>query len=216
MKQQNKIFALVEKAKQKKVVLLLSLIYNFVWAICKIVFGAYCAQYFFCVSGASTLLIGFVKRVYLKHHKSDDLEEKRGKSVIISILLIASAALFTFYMARLFFISDAKEYGLILSISIAAFSFAELVLSICNFLKASKTNDILFISLKGCGLASSCFAIVLTQVALLSATGSTNNFYNALTGVIFGSFAIIIGIIILVKSMQFGTHRQKDQNSVQA
>lgn len=197
----EKFKSLINKAQQKKIFLLLSLIYNFVWAVCKIVFGAISGLYFFCVSGGSTILLGFTKKVYLKNYKTDDMTKKRNKSINIAILLLISSVLFIIYMARLFFIQDSKEYGLILSIAIATFSFAECGMSIYFFLKAHKTDDVLLQSFKGCSLASSCYAIVLTQVALLSATGTEGNLYNAVTGVIFGAFALAIGIYVLTKAI---------------
>ena len=129
-----------KQAKQKQIVLLVSAAYNFVWAICKILFGVFSFSYFFCVSGATTLLFGFIKRIYLKNNTNSDTSEKIGKSITIGILLIVSSALFTFYMGRLFFISEIKNYGLILSISIATFSFAELGISIYNFIQAKKVK----------------------------------------------------------------------------
>lgn len=196
------IFSILKEKAKHINVLLISVIYNFVWAVCKIIFGVFSGLYFFCVSGASTLLFGFTKQLYLKNHKLDDHAEKLGKSITIAILLIISSALFTFYMARLFFIDDTKQYGLILSIAIAAFSFAELGLSIYHFTKAKRTDDILLQTFRGCNLASSCFAIVLTQVALLSATESANNMLNGLTGVILGGFSVLIGVYLLIQCLK--------------
>lgn len=196
----EKIKSLISKAQQKKIFLLFSLIYNFVWAVCKIVFGAITGLYFFCVSGGSTILLGFTKKVYLKNYKTDDQTKKRNKSINIAILLLVSGALFVIYMARLFFIEESKEYGLILSIAIAAFSFAEFGLSIYNFAKARKTDDVLLQSFKGCSLVSSCYAIVLTQVALLSATGTSGSLYNAIVGVVMGGVALLIGLYLLIKA----------------
>ena len=194
----QKFIALERQAKQKNLVLHVSIIYSYVWSIFKIVFGVLTKGYFFSVSGASSLLLGFIKHVYLKNYKSDDNNEKIGKSLTIGILLIISSVLFTFYMARLFFIDEQSSYGLIMSITIAAFSFFELGLSITEFVKSKKTNDILLQSFRGCSLASSLFAIVLTQVALLSATGSTNNFFNGLTGLGLGLFSVLIGIYLIM------------------
>lgn len=195
-------FNLKEKAKQYHIVLLSSLVYNFVWAVCKIIFGVFTKGYFFCVSGASTLLIGFVKRVYLKNYYKDDFDLKKGKSITIAILIIISSALFGFYMARLFFIDSITEYGLIMSISIATFSFGELGFAIYNFVKARKNKDILQQSFRGCSLASSCFAITLTQVALFSAMETPANNLNALTGIIASALAILIGVYLLVKALK--------------
>lgn len=143
-------------------------------------------------------MFGFSKRLYLKNFDNEIEKEKQAKAITVSILIIISGVFFTFYMARLFFIDNSKTYGLIFSIAIAFFSFTELAISIYNFVKAKKRNDLLLKSLRGCSLASSCYAITLTQVALLSATNSTNNFYNAVTGVIFGSFVVLIGIYLLI------------------
>lgn len=146
------------------------------------------------------MLFGFIKKIYLKNINTDDFYNKKRKSIAISILLIISSCLFTFYMARLFFIPSNLNYGLTPSITIATFSFTELGLSLHNFIKSKKTNDLALQSLKCCNLASSCFAIVLTQVALLSTTQTSSGFYNGLTGVVFGLFAILIGIYSLIKS----------------
>lgn len=199
MKKSGKLSKIIEKAKQQKIVLLISALYNFVWSILKIIYGAFSQAYFFCVSGVSTLLFGFIKRIYLKHYNSIDYAQKQEKSITIATLLIVSSTLFALYMSRMFFSSAVKEYGKILSISIATFSFAELGFSIYNFVKAKKSQDILLQSLKGCSLASSCFAICQTQVALLSATQTSANFFNGLTGVILGVFSAFIGVYLLIK-----------------
>lgn len=193
------------KVKQSKICLIFATIYAFVWSVGKILFGAFSAGYFFCVSGASSLLFAFVKKIYLSNCKNDNEQEKRGKSITISILIICSGVLFTFYMARLFFIDDVKHYDIIWSITIAAASFFELGLSIFNLHRAKKSKDILLQSFRGYSVASSCYAIVLTQVALLSATNTPTasaNFYNALTGVILGGVAVLIGVVLLIISCQ--------------
>lgn len=181
----------------------LVMIINFVWAVGKIIFGVFSHLYFFCVSGANTLILGFTKRIYLKHLSTNDYHTRQRKALNLAILIIISGALFTFYMTRCFFLPDNTNYGLILSITIATFSFGELGLSIYKFSHASKSKDPLLRSSKASSLVSSLYAITLTQVALLSATNSTNNFYNGLTGIIMGSFSIILGIILLINILLY-------------
>lgn len=192
-----------EKIIQSNLILKVSMIYNIVWAVCKIIFGAFTYSYFFCISGASTLLFGFTKRVYLKNFNNEDATEKKTKSIIILIMLIFSSLFFTIFMARLFFIQDDKSYGLILSIAIATCSFTELGISIYNFIKAQKSNDILLKSFKCCSLSQGLFAIVLTQTALFSATNTPASTNNALTGVIFGVLSITITIFVLTKAIKY-------------
>lgn len=194
---------------RKKTNLILSMVYGFVWSIGKILFGAFTGAYFFCVSGASSLLFAFVKKIYLKNFESEQESEKRSQSVAISVLIVVSGLLFTFYMARLFFIDEAQQYGLIWSIAIATASFVELGMSIYNIKKANKTNDVLLQSFRGCNLSASCYAIVLTQVALLSATETSANLYNAITGV--GCIAVIIGVICIVRASKTKIKRESEK-----
>lgn len=170
------------------------MLYAFAWSICKILFGAFSGAYFFCVSGASSLLFAFVKKIYLHNYEKDDQAEKRGKSITIAILMLVSGVLFTIYMARLFFVEDNQQYGLIMSIAIATASFVELGFSIFYVTKAVKTTDLLLQAFRGCNLVSSCYAIVLTQTALLSATNTPANNYNAITGIVFGLISIAIAV----------------------
>lgn len=186
--------------KTKTAWLVASMLYSLVWSTAKIVFGVWFKLYFFCVSGASGLLLGFIKYIYLKNSKLADTEEKKGESITIGVLLIVSSLLFVIFMARLFFTSDNSSYGLIWSITIALFSFLEMGLSIYNYYIARKTDDILLMSFRCCNLASGCFAIVLTQVALLSATNSPSDVYNGITGVVFGLVAVMIGVYCVINA----------------
>ena len=196
----NRLNSFEFKLKQGKATMWASMVYAFAWSICKILFGVFSGAYFFCVSGASNLLFAFVKKLYLHNFEKDDKTEKQGKSVTISILMMISGVLFTIYMARLFFVDDIQQYGLIMSITIATASFVEFGLSIFYVVKASKTTDLLLQSFRGCNLISSCYAIVLTQTALLSATNTQANDYNAITGIMFGLISIGISIIYLINS----------------
>lgn len=198
MKTTNGLNNLYISLKSKNALLIVSTIYSYVWATYKIVFGAYSFSYFFCISGASTLLFGFIKLVYLKNYSNSDFDELKGKSITLATLLLLSSALFTFYSLHSLFIGETKEYGLITSLAIATFSFAELGISIFKVIKAKNAQNLLLKTFRGCNLASSCFAIVLTQIALLSTTKTEANFYNALTGLVFGLFAIFIAIYLLI------------------
>lgn len=60
--------------------------------------------------------------------------------------------------------------------------------------------NLLLRSFRGCNLISSCFAIMLTQTALLSATNTPAINYNAITGVVFGCISMLIAVFCLIKS----------------
>lgn len=174
----------------KNFMLTVSIIYSYVWAMYKIFFGIFTRSFSFCISGANTLSFGVIKQIYLSKKNQS---KHYSQALAISILLIVSGILFTAYMSRLFFIDTSPRYGLIISIAIAGFAFAEFGLSIYKCIRANNSQNILLQSYRAYNLVSSSFAIVLTQIALLSATQTVGNIYNAITGITFGGFAIIVG-----------------------
>lgn len=198
-----------DKLKRTKLITLITMIYNFVWAVAKIVSGIVVRGFFLCLSGASTLLLGFSKKTFYTNHNKDDINPYT-KSKIIAILIMILSAVYCIYTARLFFVENTTNYGMILSIAIATFAFVELAISIYNLKSTSGKGDILLTSLRCCNLVSSFFALVLTQFALLSATGTPNrSYFNAITGVIFGALALVVGLVLLIVAIK-KENKQKD------
>lgn len=196
----RKLFETLKNQESRiKLLTTTTMIYNFVWAVCKIVFGIWMSAYLFCISGAYNILIGFAKKTFLSNrNKSTDTNTK---CLIIGILILIAGLVYALYTASFLVWPKDGNYGLILSIAIATCSFVELGISIYNVLKARRKNDHMLFSLRSCSLATACFAIVLTQIALLSATNTKNvSVFNSSAGIIAGTVAIIIGIIVIIKS----------------
>lgn len=190
-----------DKETRTKWITYTTMTYNFVWSILKITFGIFMRSFLYCISGAYTLLMGFVKKIFLSNRNTVKNIKIETKSLIMGVLLTICGLAFGLYMGRLFFWPQEFHYGLIWSIAIAVCSFIELGLAIFNVRKARKKEDILLFSLRCCNLSASFFAIVLTQTALLSATATKDvSIYNAITGVIAGLLVVIIGVIVIYKS----------------
>lgn len=190
---------ITNRAKRDKLITFGSAVYNVLWSIAKIVIGIISQGYFFCINGVGTLLTGYAKYTYFLHYDTQDEAARRSKAAIINILLIIIGVFYISYMARLFVWTEStKNYGTIISLTIALCSFVELGISIKNLVKAIKSNDIMHTSLRGLNLANACFSIVLTQIVLFALCNENKPFYNALTGTIFGAFACFIGIIGLL------------------
>ena len=187
-----------DKTKRIKFITFLTMIYNFIWSVAKIIFGVFSTMFFFCLSGVMTLLIGFIKKIFYNNIEHDSFKIKYKKSQIINILLIIIGILFIVYMLKLIFFPESSSYSLIASITIAAFSFGELGVSIYNIVQARKSKDILLTNLRNCNFASALFAIVLTQTAILSAQGVDASLYNVITGSIAGFVVVVIAVINLI------------------
>ena len=173
--------------------------YNYIWACIKIVFGIFFNTLYFCLSGIYTILIAFTKRVFHNNFKNNNERECLKKFLKMAILILVASIIFIMYMSRLFFIDYSYNYNTIIGIVIAAFSFTELGISIGGIVSATKKNDYLMIGIKCCNLSSAFIAIVLTQIALLSLPETINaNLYNAISGIVFGSLSMLIGIFMII------------------
>lgn len=177
---------------------LFGMVFNFIWSMLKILLGIYFFSLYFLITGIYTLLLGLTKRTFAINQQNDNENVKFQKGIIIIIFVLIVSTLYTINMASLFVTHDQQKYHLIISIAIAAFAFTELTLGIINFVKANKSKDTLLVSYRASSLVSGMFAIVTTQIALLSATNPGAYMYNALTGTIFGAFSIIIAAYVLV------------------
>ncbi len=205
------IHSLKDSDKRVKVITFITMLYNFFWAIGKILFGVFMRSYLYCISGAYTLLLGFSKKVFVSNHKTTKEINLETKSLIIGILLIISGIAFGIYMGGLYIWQIDFQYNMIWSITIALCSFVELGISIHNLIKVRKKDDILLLSLRCCNIGSSLFAMVMTQVALLSATGTKNTYmYNATTGVIASILVICLGFFVIGKSAFMEKRKQTE------
>ncbi len=202
-----------------KFITFITMIYNFLWSVAKILFGLYQASFLYCLSGIYTLLIGFSKKIFISNHsKTAESINKESKSVIMGVLILIAGLTFGIYMGRLFFSPQDYFYSLISSILVALCSFIELGIAIYHLCKIRKKNDILLSSLRLCNLVSAIFALVLTQVAILSATGANDTaYFNGVTGVIAGLSAVGIGIYIIIHSAYLDKEKKKQtqQQSIQ-
>lgn len=188
-----------DKTKRLRIFALSGMIYNIAWSLGKLAIGLFSGAYFFAVSGLHTLLIGIVKSLFVTNYSKADAVREVRVSRAIGALTCVSAVVFALYSARLFFFDESKDYNQIVSITIAAFSFVELGLSIGGFVKSRKREDLMLSALKGSKIASALYAIVLTQIAILSAQGESNaSKYNAISGVVFGICALAVGIGVII------------------
>lgn len=211
----NQSSLLKNKDHRTKIITFITMLYNFFWAIVKIFFGIFMSSYLYCISGIYTLLLGFSKKTFISNHKATKEINIETKALIIGILLTVSGLAFGFYMGGIYFWKINFEYSLIWSIAIAFCSFLELGVSIYNLIKVRKKDDILLFSLRCCNIGSSLFAIVMTQVALLSATQTENTYlYNATFGIVASVLVIILGFIVIGKSAYDEKRKNELKNKV--
>lgn len=207
----------LDPLRRTKVITFTTMVYNFFWAIGKILFGIFKMTYLYVFSGTYTLLLGFSKKIFITNHsKTTESINKETKSIVIGVLILIAGVAFAIYTGLFFIFPKEFHYGMIWSIAIAACSFVELGIAIFNLFRARKKKDILLESLRCCNFVSALFAIVITQVAILSFTQTPNSaMYNAITGIIAGVLAIIVGTILIINACNRNKQKLKNEDNLQ-
>ncbi len=190
------------KSFEEKIVFttFISIIFNLVMALAKVLLALFSRTYIFLVCGAINLCLGISKAECYdgikKNARGIDFNRKNN---IISALFITSGVLYSYYMLRfLLFNPKTFDYTEILGITIALVSFIEIGMAIYGILKIHKSSHF-YRNIKIINLATASCAIVMTQIAILSFTKYENSYlYNGITGLIVGVFMIILGIFIII------------------
>lgn len=192
-----------DSVSRTRLVTLTTMTYNFLWAVGKILFGIFRLTFFYVLSGAYSILIAFTKKVFISNHRKIDHINKQVKATIMGVLILISGFAFGVYAASFYIWPQQYHFGMIWSIALAACSFVELGIAIFNLSRVKKKKDILLTSLRCCNFVSALFAIVITQIAILSFTQPTHSsIWNANTGILMGVVAIGIGIFVIIRSCQ--------------
>lgn len=191
-----------KRFKEERLHNLITMIFNFVWAAIKIIFGIVKLSGFLCVSAIYTFCLGVSKHMFFKGRKQakTEADSEMQYYLFIGIVICVASICYLIYMVRLFFIPSTTSYGEITAIAIAAMSFTELGFAIYGLIKARKQKDLLTEGLKAINLVSAMAAIVLTQTAILSFTSEDNmSYYNGIGGVVVGALSLILGFYMIIK-----------------
>ncbi len=182
----------------------ISMTYNLIWAIIKLV-GAYIlSSIFISLSGFYTIFIGLAKMAYFDGRRnSKSFADEKIYYKRIAFALFTAGLLYLFYFLEFFNYDRSNTYyDIIVCIVIALISCLEIIFSVRGLIKSKKTNDFLLTGLKFINLCSALSSVVLTQIAILSiqVEESSSVFYNTLIGTIVGIATIGIAIYMFISS----------------
>lgn len=204
----------LDPLRRTKVVTFTTMVYNFFWSVGKILFGVFKNAFLYLLSGAYTLLLGFVKKIFISNHSKDI--NKETKSIVMGVLILISGVAFAVYAGTFFVFQPNFRFNLIWSIGIATCSFVELGIAIFNLVRVKRKNDIILTALRCCNFASALFAIVITQVALMNVMQApSTTTYNGATGIVAGILAIAIGIFVVALASKKNTQKHDFKDKTQ-
>lgn len=99
--------------------------------------------------------------------------------------------------------SRTRPYDQYTGITIAALTFAELILAVVGIVSARRKSDLIVEVIKISNLAGALTLLVLTQTALMSFsdTNGADPHTTGLTGIVFGSVAGLLGLYMIVRRL---------------
>ncbi len=154
--------------------------------------------------------MGVARLVALQMKKKDPPGQFRLYRNVGVILALAGLAYVT-YSIRLFFGGTPGNYGQIMGIAIAFYTFLEFGLQIADLIRLRKQHNLEAEAMRLISFCSILVSFVLTQSALMSSSSPGNHaITDGMAGVFFGSLVMLVGIIMLLR------HRKIKQETISA
>lgn len=186
----------------------LSVPFNAVMALGKILLGIFSSSFFLCVNGFYNIGIGLAKFFALKVHKDTSechdqalIQKKQNRIYFfIGCIVFAASIMYIIYCASRIFGSSNVRYPRYIALIIAIVSILEIVFSLRGVIISRRDRKPVMEAIKLTNLASSFILLVLTQTAILSfATEADMSLYNGITGIVFGFLAALIGLYMIIR-----------------
>ena len=130
--------------------------------------------------------------------KKDQIKSYRYVGIIISF----SSICYVLYSVRLFFGGKTGDYDMYIALVIALYTFVEFGINIKEAIRLHKSKALDAKALRAASFSSTLICFVLTQTAIMSfASSGDNSFVNALSGVVFGALASLVGLYVILDSI---------------
>ena len=166
------------------------------------------ASFFMFVNALYSAGMGIARFIAVRMHS-----QERNKQItsyrIVGIIISVSSICYVLYSVRLFFGGKTGDYDMYVALVIALYTFVEFGINIKEAIRLHKSKALEAKALRAISFSSTLICFVLTQTAIMSFAGEgDNSFTNALSGVVFGGLAALVGIYVILDS---NTHKKKLQ-----
>ncbi len=121
------------------------------------------------------------------------------KAVNVSAVIIFSGLCYVCYSVRLFFSGSPGEYGMVMALAIACYTFVDFTIQIVEIIRLRHDGSLEAEALRVVSLCSILVCFVLTQTAIMSfSADGDHHISDGIGGVVFGSLVTGVGAIYLV------------------
>jgi len=205
-----------------------SAVINTAIALGKVGLGIYALSPFLCVNGLYNIGVGVAKTTAVKGYQKPDPSDESRRDVNeeyrryhrIGIVLALTSVVYLIYCISMLTGGNSHiQYGTVLAITIAAVTFTEIGLAVRGIVTTRRNREPVMEAISLTNLATSLISLVLTQTALMSLSQNEDiAFACGLTGVIFGSLSVGIGLYMMIRMRKLrmrGFYNEKEsQNDI--
>ena len=169
-----------------------------VMVLIKIALGLISSSFFMFANALFSCGIGIARYEALKM-TGQDRNVQLKMTMKVSAILIFSGICYVCYSIRLFFGGDSVEYGMVMALAIACYTFFDFSMQIMDIARLRKKNSLDAEALRIVSLCSILVCFVLTQIAIMSfSSENDHHISDGIGGVVFGSLVIFVGVVYLI------------------
>jgi hypothetical protein len=178
-----------------------SIVKDFFLVIVKVILSIISSSVFMFANALFSVGMGIARYYALKMH-AQKYEEQIKSYQYVGMIISGASLCYILYSIRLIFGGSMTQYPMSIALIIACYTFVEFGINIKGILGLRESKALEAKALRAIGFAGTLLCFVLTQVTIMSfASEGDHHLSNALSGIIFGSCAGIIGIYVIIKSV---------------
>ena len=145
--------------------------------------------------------MGIARFIAVRMHAQDEKGQVKSYRYV-GIIISFSSICYVLYSIRLFFGGMTSDYDMYAALIIALYTFVEFGINIKEAIRLHKSKALEAKALRAASFSSTLICFVLTQTAIMSfASEGDNSFANALSGVVFGALASLVGLYVILDSI---------------
>ena len=159
------------------------------------------ASFFMLVNALYSAGMGIARFIAVRMH-SQDKSRQIASYRYVGIIISVSSVCYMLYSVRLFFGGKTGDYDMYVALVIALYTFVEFGINIKEAIRLHKSKALEAKALRAISFSSTLICFVLTQTAIMSFAGEgDNSLANALSGVVFGALASLVGLYVILDSI---------------
>jgi len=158
-------------------------------------------SFFMFVNALYSAGMGIARFIAVRMHTQDEKGQVKSYRYV-GIIISFSSICYVLYSIRLFFGGMTSDYDMYAALVIALYTFVEFGINIKEAIRLHKSKALEAKALRAASFSSTLICFVLTQTAIMSfASEGDNSFANAISGVVFGALASLVGLYVILDSI---------------